>query len=595
MSAVSSEALENLPEWDLTDLYTSTDSPRLEEDFITARGLTDALVTDVKGKMAALDAADLLDAIQRYESISEILGRIMSYAYLVYATDMTDPEGGRFLQTMQEKVNGISGDLIFFGLEMNNLDDDHMAKMLTENADLKRYATWIDSVRANKPYQLSDELERLLHDKEVSGRSSWIRLFDETCADLKFAVGEETLGMEETLHKLSSTNRDERATAGAALEETFAANSRLFTHITNTLAKDKEIEDTRRKYPDVATDRHLSNAVEAPVIDALVSAVRESYPDLSHRYYSLKAKWLGMDKMAYFDRNAPVPGDDDRTFTWDEAVETVLGAYGDFAPWLRDLGQEFFDKPWIDAAIRPGKAPGAFAHPTVPSAHPYLLVNFLGKTRDVMTLAHELGHGVHQVLASDQGPLLADTPLTLAETASVFGEQLTFRKLLAGAQTAEARRAMLASKVEDMLNTVVRQTAFYEFEREVHTARRQGELSADDLGHIWMNIQTASLGPAFDFSDGYKHFWCYIPHFIHSPFYVYAYAFGDCLVNALYAVYEEKPDGFADQYRTLLSAGGSQKHGDLLTPFGLDASDPAFWQKGLGVIRTFLDELEEVA
>ena len=583
---------DSLPEWNLSDLYVSTNDPDLERDFDQARSLTDQIVDTCRGKMSQLGASGLVVALQNLEKVYDLLGRIGSFAHLHYATDMSDPERGRFLQTMEERSNKISGDLIFFSLELNRIDDDLLNAMLLESSELARYTTWIDSIRADKPYQLSDDMERLLHDKSVCGHQAWVRLFDETCAALRFDVDGSHMGMQETLHLLSSANRAQRKSAADALSKVFEQNSRLFTHITNTLAKDKEVEDQRRNYPDIATARHLSNQVEAPVVDALVFAVRDAYPELSHRYYAFKANWLGLETLEYWDRNAPVPGDDDRIFTWQEAVETVIDAYGTFAPWLADIGQKFFDNPWVDAAIRPGKPAGAFAHSSVPSHHPYLLVNYLGKSRDVMTLAHELGHGVHQMLARDQGPLLADTPLTLAETASVFGEQLTFRALLSRESDPERRRALLASKIEDMLNTVVRQTAFYQFERTVHTERRNGELSAIDLGRIWMDIQKDSLGPAFHFADEYKHFWCYVPHFIHSPFYVYAYAFGDCLVNALYAVYEEQPSGFADKYHTMLAAGGSLKHQDLLAPFGLNASDPAFWQRGLGVIRNFIDDLE---
>jgi oligoendopeptidase F len=366
----------------------------------------------------------------------------------------------------------------------------------------------------------------------------------------------------------------------------------LFTLITNVLAKDKAISDDWRGFKDVAAARHLSNRVEPEVVEALVSAVRESYPRLSHRYYALKARWLGKDRLEHWDRNAPLPDKIDRVVPWEEARETVLSAYRGFAPQMASIAGRFFDESWIDAPTRPGKAPGAFAHPTVPSVHPYVLLNYQGKTRDVMTLAHELGHGVHQVLAADQGVLMAPTPLTLAETASVFGEMLTFRSMLDKAESPRERKIMLAGKTEDMINTVARQIAFYTFERKVHLERREGELTAERLGEIWLEVQAESLGPAIHLGPGYETFWIYIPHFIHSPFYVYAYAFGDCLVNSLFAVYQRAESGFQDKYFAMLKAGGTKRHNELLAPFGLDAGNPGFWQMGLSVIDGFITELE---
>jgi oligoendopeptidase F len=327
-------------------------------------------------------------------------------------------------------------------------------------------------------------------------------------------------------------------------------------------------------------------------VEALVEAVRAAYPRLSHRYYALKAKWFGKKRMPYWDRNAPLPRVAQRTIPWSEARATILTAYGDFSPKMAELADRFFANNWIDAPVRPGKQPGAFAHPTVPSAHPYVLLNYMGKPRDVMTLAHELGHGVHQVLAAPNGPLMAPTPLTLAETASVFGEMLTFKKLLGQTTDKKQRKAMLAAKVEDMINTVVRQIAFYSFERKVHSERRNGELTADKLCDLWMSVQSESLGPAIELKPGYETFWAYIAHFVHSPFYVYAYAFGDCLVNSLYAVYKKSADGFADRYLEMLAAGGTKHHSELLAPFGLDARDPKFWDEGLSVIGKLIDELE---
>ncbi len=583
-------ALGEMPQWDLTDLYPGPDSPALSGDLDKADTDAQAFQSAYAGKLADLDGETLGGAVREYEALQDVLQRVMSFAHLYYVCDMENPETGRFFQTMQERVNDISTHLLFFTLEINRLDDAVLADKLTSEK-LAHYEPWLRDVRVFRPYQLSDELEKLLHEKSVSGRSAWMRLFDETMTALRFPLNGEELNSEQALTLLSDRNRDTRQAAAESLGGVFADNVRLFALITNTLAKDKETEDKWRGLPNPAASRHLANQVESEVVDALVTAVKDSYPRLSHRYYQFKAKWMGLDGLEHWDRNAPLPEDDDRLIPWDEARETVLTAYGRFSPHMADIGRQFFDKPWIDAAVKPGKAPGAFAHPTVPSAHPYLLLNYQGKVRDVMTLAHELGHGVHQVLAADQGTLMSDTPLTLAETASVFGEQLTFRSMLEQESDAARRRIMLAGKVEDMLNTVVRQIAFYEFERHVHDERRSGELTPDRLGEIWMQVQTESLGPAFHFADSYKHYWSYIPHFIHSPFYVYAYAFGDCLVNALYAVYENAEAGFQEKYFDMLRAGGTLRHKELLAPFGLDAGDSAFWSKGLGVIESFVDEL----
>ena len=588
--------LGELPVWNLTDLYSSPDAPEVKADLAIAAEASADFKKRYKGKIAPLAAsggggAELGRAIWVYEEIEDRLGRLISYAGLLYAQDNTNPANAKFYGDIQERVTTISTDLLFFALELNKLDDDIFAAALKDPA-LAHYGPWLRDLRAMRPYQLSDELETLLHEKSVTGHAAWNRLFDETMARLSFDVGGKSLPLEAALHRLSEKDRAKREEAAHSLARTFKANLPLFTLITNTLAKDKEIEDRLRGFEDIAQSRHIANRVEPEVVTALVDAVRRSYPDLSHRYYAMKAKWLGLDRLEYWDRNAPLPQSDDAVITWDQARDTVLDAYRGFTPEMAEIANRFFEKGWIDAPARAGKSSGAFAHPTVPSVHPYVLVNYQGKTRDVMTLAHELGHGVHQVLAAKQGPLMADTPLTLAETASVFGEMLTFRKLLAGATDKERRKAMLASKVEDMLNTVVRQTAFYTFERHVHTARRQGELTSDDICRFWMEVQGESLGPAIHLGPGYETYWCYISHFIHAPFYVYAYAFGDCLVNSLYAVYENAQEGFAERYFEMLSAGGTLRHKELLAPFGLDASDPAFWDKGLSMIRGFIDELE---
>lgn len=591
-------SLENLPTWDLNDLYPGMQSAELEEAFKLAEREAKAFAKKYEGKLASLSAAGLAEAIASFEAQDERLTRIMSYAGLLHAGDQLNPETGAFYQNAQERVTAISSHTLFFTLELNRVDDATVDGWLKDKA-LGKYAVWLKNLLVYKPHQLSDELEKFLHEQHVVGTAAWNRLFDETMAGLRFPMdgpeGVKELTSAEALHLLSDASADVRKKAAHALGKVFTKNLTLFARITNTLAKDKEIDDRWRKFPRPVTARNLANQVEDEVVDALVKAVRDSYPNLSHRYYALKAKWMGGEKLDYWDRNAPLPDADDRIIGWDEARATVLDAYHAFSPRLADVGRQFFDNAWIDVPARPGKNPGAFAHPTVPASHPYLLLNYQGKIRDVMTLAHELGHGCHQVLAGKQGHFLCRTPLTLAETASVFGEMLTFRSVLEAEQNPAKRRILLAGKVEDMLNTVIRQIAFYCFEEKVHNARREGEISAEKLCDFWMEIQTESLGPAMRYDEHYRGFWTYIGHFIHSPFYVYAYAFGDCLVNALYAQYQQEPKGFEDKYLDLLTAGGRMRHKELLAPFGLDASDPAFWSQGLGVIAGMIDELEELS
>ncbi len=588
---------EILPEWDLTHLYASMEAPEIAADLDRGELGARRFAETYRGKLAEMLGSEggpvkLAGAIAEYEALDDVLGRVISYAGLVHAGDTADPARAKFYGDVVQKITDISTHLIFFTLELNKLDDAALETAMANEPALGHYRPWIADLRAEKPYQLDDKLEELFHEKSVTGHGAWNRLFDETIAALRFEVGGEELTLEPTLNLLQSPDETVRKSAAEALAATFKENLRLFTLITNVLAKDKEISDRWRGFKDIAAARHLSNRVEPEVVEALVSSVREAYPRLSHRYYALKARWFGKEKLEFWDRNAPLPKVDHTPIPWIEAQNTVLGAYGAFAPQMADIARRFFDEGWIDAPVRPGKAPGAFAHPTVPSAHPYVLVNYQGKPRDVMTLAHELGHGVHQVLAAPNGPLMAPTPLTLAETASVFGEMLTFRAVLDKTTDPTVRRALLAGKVEDMLNTVVRQIAFYTFERKIHTERKEGELTAERIGEIWLEVQRESLGPAIRLGPGYKTYWTYIGHFIHSPFYVYAYAFGDCLVNALYAVYENASDGFAERYFAMLAAGGTKHHKELLAPFGLDAADPAFWQGGLSLIGRFIDELE---
>ena len=585
-----------LPEWNLGDLYPAMDSVEVAKDIAAAASSAVEFEKRWKGRLEAEagrgSRGDLGAAVREYEALEELIGRIASYAGLVYAGDTSDPAKAKFYGDIQEKMTDAGAHLLFFPLELNKIDDGIIVSALDGDAEFGHYRPWVEDLRKDRPHQLEDRVERLFHEKSVTGRGAWNRLFDETMSALRFDVGGEELALEPTLNKLQDADPEIREAGAAALAGTFKENLRTFTLITNTLAKDKEISDRWRGFEDIADSRHLANRVEREVVDALAAAVRDAWPRLSHRYYSMKARWLGMEQMNHWDRNAPLPETPRAVIPWGQARETVLSAYRGFAPEMAQIADRFFKERWIDAPTRPGKAPGAFAHPTVPSAHPYVLLNYMGKPRDVMILAHELGHGVHQVLAGAQGALMASTPLTLAETASVFGEMLTFQSLLSAAEDARERKAMLAQKVEDMINTVVRQIAFYEFERLVHSERRGGELTAEQLGDFWLQVQAESLGPSIRLGDGYETFWAYIPHFIHSPFYVYAYAFGDCLVNSLFAVYQDAEKGFQDKYFDMLRAGGTMHHSELLAPFGLDASEPAFWQKGLSVIENLIDELE---
>jgi oligoendopeptidase F len=582
-----------LPVWNLDDLYPGNDSPEFKRDLDRAKGDAAAFEADFKGRLEGLArTGGLIDAVRRYEALSDLTGRLGSYAFLQYVRNTGDADRVKFLGDASQALTDLSTALIFFTLELNRIEEPTMDAAFAADPALAHYRPWFDELRKAKPYQLEDRIETLFHEKSVTGREAWNRLFDETMAALKFEVEGESLNLETVLTMLSDHDEQKRAAAFHGLSGTLHANQRLFTHITNVLAKDKEISDRWHGFRDIADSRHLENSVEPDVVEALQSAVREAYPRLSHRYYAMKARWFGKPQLNAWDRNAPLPQSDDRVYDWPTARDTVLDAYGRFSPKLVDIALPFFERGWIDAPVKDGKSPGAFAHPTVPSAHPYLMLNYMGKARDVMTLAHELGHGVHQVLAGPQGALMAPTPLTLAETASVFGEMLTFRSMLEQTSDPKQRFAMLSSKVEDMLNTVVRQISFYTFEREVHTRRREGELKTEQLNEIWLEVSRESLGPAITLNEGYDIFWSYIPHFIHSPFYVYAYAFGDCLVNSLYAQYERASEGFAERYFELLKAGGSKHHSELLKPFGLDARDPKFWSLGLSMIERLIGELE---
>ena len=590
--AEKSNLLGELPEWDLDDLYPSPDSKRISEDIGWLTVECKAFASDYEGKLSSLTANNMLICIKRYEKIEMVSGRIMSYAGLRYYQKTTDETRTKFLTDNQDKITNITSDLIFFSLEINKLVEHKLNALLKTNADLRRYKPIFDRLRSMRSHQLNKELELYIHDLSTVGSSSWNRLFDETITGLEFRISEEVMGIETVLNLLTDSNRKKRELASRELARVFKKNIKIFSRIHNTLAKEKSINDKWRKMLSPQHSRHLSNHVEPEVVNALKEAVVGAYPKISHRYYEIKRNWLGLEKMQIWDRNAPLPQEDQTLINWKDATNTVLNAYSEFSPKLSRIAKNFFDKGWIDAAVKPGKAPGAFAHPTVTDVHPYIMLNYLGKPRDIMTLAHELGHGIHQVLAAEQGELLSSTPLTLAETASVFGEMLTFKKILGNTKTKKERQILLAGKIEDQINTVVRQIAFYDFECKLHEARSKGELSSDQINELWMSVQGPSLGPAFEFMDGYETFWAYIPHFVHSPFYVYAYAFGDGLVNALYSTYESGDKNFKEKYIHMLQAGGSKHHTELLKPFGLDATDPKFWGLGLELISKMIDELE---
>ena len=585
---------DGLPSWDLADLYASMSDRAIDRDMERLAADAASLESDVKGRLETLDAASLADAIGRFERIEEGLGRLGSYASLNFSADSTDPARGRFAQGVQERLTGIGTHLIFFTLELSTIEAEHLDPLLSADPALGRYRPWLRDLRLFRPHLLDPAIETVLHEKDVTGSRAWHRLFDETIAGLRVPVGEASLTVNAALNLLSDRDRSVRAGAAEAIGTVFGDNIRLFSLVTNTLVKDKAIVDGWRRYPRPGSYRNRSNMVEDEVVDALIEAVVADYARTSHRYYALKAKWLGLSRLQHWDRNAPLPDDVETHVPWSDARARVQAAYDGFDPEIGGIVRRFFDNPWIDARPTAGKSGGAFAHPTVPSAHPYILMNYHGRTRDVMTLAHELGHGVHQTLAAGQGYFQSSTPLTLAETASVFGEMLTFRSVLDAETNPTRRRLLLAGKVEDMLNTVVRQIAFYRFETRLHDARAKAELLPDEIGAIWLDVQRESLGPAFEFGPEYAVYWAYVPHFVHSPFYVYAYAFGDCLVNALYATFEAEgaSRSFREKYLAMLRAGGTVRHRELLAPFGLDATDPSFWRRGLDVLSGFIDELE---
>lgn len=582
------------PNWDLSDFYSSIKDKKIDKDLAKIAESCAKFSKDFNGKIAKLSAEKLAGAIKSYEIIAENIGKISSYSYLVYASDLSNAGNLAFFQNTSEKLNKCESDLVFFTLEINKISEADLKKLL-KNSSLKKYQPFIRDCRVFKKYQLSQDLEKFSLEKNITGRAAFVRLFDETINNLKFSYRGKILNSQEIFNLLSSKDEKVRKDAGKAIGKTFGDNIKIFAFITNILAKDKADDDLRRGFETPISSRNLSNYIEDEIVEVLSATVRKNYKNISQRYYKIKAKMLGKKKLNYWDRNAPLSDAENKLTSWADAKNLVLEAYGEFSPTMKKIGEKFFDKNWIDAAVKTGKDSGAFSHPCVPSLHPYILMNYQGKTRDIMTLAHELGHGVHQYLARDCGYLMASTPLTLAETASVFGEQLTFQKILKNEKNAQKKKLIIASKVEDMINTVVRQIAFLEFEKKVHEARKSGEISLEDLCKFWMEIQKESLGDVFKFDEEYKYFWCYIPHFIHSPFYVYAYAFGDCLVNSLYGIYKSgKVKNFEEKYLEMLKSGGINHHKEMLAPFGISINSASFWQSGLDVIISYIDELEKL-
>ena len=587
---------DSCPTWDLTDLYEGIGDDAIAADLARCRREVERMERGWQGKIGDATPQDLATLIADYEQVLEALGKAQSHAQLLFAASTTDAQIARHHQSIREASADIGARLLFVELEIAALPSDHVDRLL-ETPDFAAWQPWLRRVRAFAPHQLSPDMERMLAERAPSGRGAWVRLFDETAAGLRFPFGDAEVTEAEVLNKLSSPDADERREAGASLSQTLKANERLLSLVLNTIAKDKEVEDRWRGFARPVASRNLDNDVDDQTVDALVAAVDDRNADLSHRYYRLKAGWMGGDTLNWWDRNAPLPSDDDRKFSWDEARQLVLASFDGFDPQMAAQAEPFFTRNWIDAEPRAGKSSGAFSHPVTPSAHPYILMNFSGKSRDVMTLAHEMGHGIHQRLAADRGYLMSDTPLTLAETASVFAEMLTFRRLVDSTDDPAIRQRLLAGKVEDMLNTVVRQVAFHNFETRFHDARRNAELTSDEISDIWMETQRAALGPAIKTGDDYRPIWGYIPHFVHTPFYVYAYAFGDCLVNALWQTYQSaQADGqaadFVASYRSLLQAGGTERYDIALQRFGLDPRDPAFWSMGLDMISGMIDELE---
>jgi oligoendopeptidase F len=583
--------------WDLSDLYADPDDPALEADLDRALAEARDFAERYRGQIAALEASALADAIDRFEALQEPLVRASAYAQLLFAADTSHPRHGALLQRVQERGTEIRNEVLFFELEWVALDAKRADAQLADPA-LARRRHLLRSLRRYRPHVLSEPEERILGEMATTGRNAFARLFDELMADLKFDVerdGEtQRLGEEEVLSLLYDPDRDCRRAGARALTEGLRAHARPLAFIFNTLVQDKSIDDRLRSYPVPMAARNLANEIDDASVESLLSACAARYP-LVARYYRLKARILGLDRLEDYDRYAPLAADVG-TRSFDDARRIVLDAYADFSPRMEEIARRFFDARWIDAELRDGKRGGAFCAATLPSLHPYVLLSYTGNLRDVMTVAHELGHGVHQSLAAQQGLFEQDTPLTTAETASVFGEMLVFRRLMREESDPAVRLGLLCGKLEDAFAKVFRQVAMTRFEELLHAARREeGELPIDRVNALWMEANRPMFGDAVHLSQDYAWWWLYIPHFVHSPFYCYAYAFGELLVLALLRRYDEEGEAFVPRYLELLGAGGSDSPEALLARIDLDIGDPAFWDGGLAVLEDMVAEAEALA
>jgi oligoendopeptidase F len=584
--------------WDLSHLLDGAgDDPQAAVDSLLAdaQQRADAFATSYAGKVASLDGPGLVTAMKELGEIEEIAGRAGTYAHLSFSVDTANPVYGALLQRVEEKGTAIETALLFFHLEWAGLDDAKAEELLaTDGLDFARHH--LATARRYRPHLLSEPEEKILTEKALSGRSAWVRLFEEQTAAITVELPDapQPVALEVALSRLFETDRSVRQDTAERVTAALAPGLRTRAYTFNTLLADKMTDDRLRSYPHWLASRNLSNEASDESVQALIEAVRKRY-ELPRRWYRLKAQLLGIDRLADYDRMAAVTQDNEKV-AWPEAKRLVLDAYQSFSGDLGSLVQRFFDESWIDGPVRPGKRGGAFCSYGVPSVHPYVLLNYTYLRRDVLTLAHELGHGVHAALGAKQGVFHMATPLTLAETASVFGETLVFGRLLEAAPSAESRLSLLAESIEGSIATVFRQVAMNRFEHLVHTARRdEGELSVDRFGELWTQSQEELLGDAVDVTEGYRSWWSYVPHFIASPGYVYAYAYGQLLALAVYGRYEEEGPGFADDYLRLLSAGGSRSPEELGAIVGVDLADPGFWDKGLDIVERKLDAAEQAA